>query len=312
MWRNDDTSYRVRSSSGTPSRRTNCVGTMCVLVTRYLSMRWSICCGRPLVHHHDGVPDVDRRTREHEHRGVVQRRADDVHVVVERLQPEQVQHPAERPAAGLGIDVLQRAAHALGSPRRARRVVHHQAHLAVRGHRGRLAGLQVLVRAEGVDLAADHDPALGGEADLVGRSLGVLGEARVRDEDLRFTVLHDVRDLGADEMPVDRDEVEARLADGEVELEHLGAVGQEHRDRVAGPEAHRPQPVHQLVARREQLAGGDLALVGVDEGQMLGVGLGDLPEPEGWGFGGRCGHGAGFSVVGAATCRGCGTRRRCR
>jgi len=45
MWRSDDTSYLERSSSGTLRRRTNCVGTMWVLVTLYLSIRCSICCG---------------------------------------------------------------------------------------------------------------------------------------------------------------------------------------------------------------------------------------------------------------------------
>ena len=89
---------------------------MCVFVTLYLSIRCSICSGVHLSMTHDRVPDVDRRAREDEHRGVVQRRADDVHVVVERLQPEHEQHPAEAVAAGLGVDAGQRAAHALGRP----------------------------------------------------------------------------------------------------------------------------------------------------------------------------------------------------
>ena len=38
-----------------------------------------------------------------------------------------------------------------------------------------------------------------------------LGEAGVRDEHLRLAVVDDVRDLGTDEVPVDRDEVEAGL-----------------------------------------------------------------------------------------------------
>ena len=81
---------------------------MCVFVTRYLSMRCSICCGVHLSMTTTRVTDVDRGAREHEHRGVVQRRADDVHVVVERLQPEQEEHPAEAAATGLGIDAGQR------------------------------------------------------------------------------------------------------------------------------------------------------------------------------------------------------------
>jgi len=45
MCRSDETSYCARTSSGRPSRRTNCVGTMCVLVTRYLSIILSMPSG---------------------------------------------------------------------------------------------------------------------------------------------------------------------------------------------------------------------------------------------------------------------------
>ena len=48
MWRSDDTSYFALASSGTPSRRTNWVGTMCVLVTRYLSISRSMSSGAHL------------------------------------------------------------------------------------------------------------------------------------------------------------------------------------------------------------------------------------------------------------------------
>ena len=45
MWRSDDTSYCVRSSSGSESRRWNCVGTMWLFVTLYCSMRRSMSAG---------------------------------------------------------------------------------------------------------------------------------------------------------------------------------------------------------------------------------------------------------------------------
>ena len=152
------------------------------------------------------------------------------------------------------------------------------------------AAFRSVVGAEGVDVAADREASVGGEPDLVGRGLGVLGEAGVRHEDLGFAVLHDVRDLGPDEVPVDRDEVEAGLADREEQLEHLGAVRQQHRDRVAALEAQGAESVYQLVARGQQLSGGDLALVGIDEREVVGERLGDLPESERRRVGGRGGH----------------------
>ena len=62
MWRSEDTSYLSRTSSGSASRRWNCVGTMCEVVTRrssmsrsmssgsHLSMRTIVCprCSEPL------------------------------------------------------------------------------------------------------------------------------------------------------------------------------------------------------------------------------------------------------------------------
>src|SRR5204863_1645855 len=102
-----------------------------------------------------------------------------------------------------------------GTPGGAGRVVHHDAARAVgRGGR-RLARLQRVIRPETGDVAADGEATVGREVDLVGRRRCVVGEVSVRDERLRLTVVHDVRDLGADEVPVDRDQVETRLTDRE-------------------------------------------------------------------------------------------------
>ena len=49
--------------------------------------------GQPLVHEHDGVAQVQRRAPEAQHGGVVQRRADDVDVVVLGLDAEEEQQP---------------------------------------------------------------------------------------------------------------------------------------------------------------------------------------------------------------------------
>ena len=203
-----------------------------------------------------------------------------MHVVVERLQAEHVQHPAEPVATRLGVDTGERAPHALRAAGRTRRVVHDEAHGAVVGHRRRLARRQLLVRAEARDVTADGETSIGREVDLVGRGGCGLGEACVRDEHLRFAVGQDVRDLGPDKMPVDGDQVEAGLADGKEQVEDLTAVREQHRDGIALLQTHGPQPVHDLVARREQLTRADLVLLGVDECEMVGSGLRDRPEAE--------------------------------
>ena len=51
------------TSSGSASRRWNCVGTMWLVVTRYRSIELQHALRRPLVHQHDGVAEVQRRRR---------------------------------------------------------------------------------------------------------------------------------------------------------------------------------------------------------------------------------------------------------
>ena len=46
---------------------------MWVVVTLYFSMSRSMLLGRPLVHQHDGVTNVQRRAPEAQHRRVVER-----------------------------------------------------------------------------------------------------------------------------------------------------------------------------------------------------------------------------------------------
>ena len=45
MQRHEETSWRARTSSGSASRRWNCVGTMWLVVTRYFSMSSSMPSG---------------------------------------------------------------------------------------------------------------------------------------------------------------------------------------------------------------------------------------------------------------------------
>ena len=104
MCRSEDTSYLARTSSGSASRRWNWVGTMCDVVTRRSSMSAQHVLGQPLVHQHDGVPEVHRRAPEAQHRRVVERRADDVDVVVLGLDPEEEQQPGQPERGLLGGD----------------------------------------------------------------------------------------------------------------------------------------------------------------------------------------------------------------
>jgi hypothetical protein len=64
----------------------------------------------------------------------------------------------------------------------------------------------------------------------------------VRDERLRGAVLEDVGDLGADEVPVDRHDVEAGLDRGEERGQHGRAVGHLDREAVADPQSRGAQP----------------------------------------------------------------------
>jgi hypothetical protein len=145
--------------------------------------------------------------------------------------------------------------------------------------RGGLAVLELRIRPEARDFA-DGEALLLREPDLLDGGRALVGESLVSDEHLRLGVLNDVRDLRAHEVEVDRDEIKAGLERGEVQLENLDAVRQHHRHRVAGLETERAQPVDDLVGRLEQLTRPHLALVGIDDRQLLGLLPGDAPESE--------------------------------
>ena len=70
-------------------------------------------------------------------------------------------------------------------------------------------------------------------------AVACVGEARVRDEDLRLAVVDDVRDLGPDEVPVDRDRGRSRPGcTARYSSNTSSRVREQHRDGVAGLEAH--------------------------------------------------------------------------
>ena len=101
----------------------------------------------------------------------------------------------------------------------------------------------------------------------------------------RLAVVHDVRDLGADEVVVDRGQVPTRLHGREVERHHLGPVREHGCHPVARGQTERAQAVHETVGGREQLPVGDLRPGRVDHGEAPRILLGQLPEPHGVGHG---------------------------
>ena len=99
-------------------------------------------------------------------------------------------------------------------------------------------------------------------------------------EDLGPGVLEDVGHLGRHQVVVDGNQVPAGLQGGQVDLQHLGAVGQQGGHDVAHGEPLGPQSMHHLVGPAQQLARPDLVALGRHEGQVVGVFLGQRPEAE--------------------------------
>ena len=120
----------------------------------------------------------------------------------------------------------------------------------------------------------------GGETRFIGRGCGHLAEALVRNEGLGARVLEDVRHFGGHEVVVDGNQVPARLQGGQVDLDHLGAVGEQGGDDVAHSEALSPQRVNHLVGPAQQLSGPDVVAFGGHQGQVVGVFLSQGPEAE--------------------------------
>lgn len=234
--------------------------------------------GRPLVHQHQPVADVQGRARELEDRGVVERRADEVHVAVERPDAEDGEEAAE--IRLLGELAGQRAPDTAGAAGGARGVVHDPAEGTVGGHGTGLSVEEFGVRAETLD-GADRVPLRRSELRLVGGVPGGVGEAFVGDQDLGPGVGDDPGDLGSDEVVVDGDEVEARLRGCEVGDEELDAVGQDDGEGVAAFEAGGAQSVDEAVGRLVQPPGGPLLAGGGDQDDALGVGAAWAQKPLG-------------------------------
>jgi hypothetical protein len=113
----------------------------------------------------------------------------------------------------------------------------------------------------------------------LGDDLGQLaGEPLVAEERLRLGVLDDVRDLGADEVVVDRRDVAADLRAGEVGGQHLDRVRQHEGERVVGLHTDGLEPVGDPVGGGVELARRQDRAVGGHEDLPVGVGGGDAEE----------------------------------
>ena len=86
-------------------------------------------------------------------------------------------------------------------------------------------------------------------------------------------------------MPVHGGDVEPALERCETDRYLFEAVGQHRRDLVARLQPERPQAVHDLIGERVELTEGHLLMIGINDGEMLGIGFGDLPETQDVGVG---------------------------
>ncbi len=232
----------------------------------------------PPVHQHDGVAHVQRHRRPVVDRGVVGGCLGDLHVVVVGHGPEEHEQ-APRPCGGLvGMGVAQPPAHPLGPAGGARGVEHERPGRQVVG-----PGLRLTVDELGEGPEARHPAhreAVGlGRHAVLEDPHRLVGEARRDDQRLRLRVVDDVGDLGAHEVPVDRRDVEAALVGRQADRDLLEAVGQHGGHLVAPLQPQGPQPVDDPVGERGELTEGHLPVLGIDEGEVVGVGLRDPPEP---------------------------------
>ena len=194
---------------------------MWLVVTWCSSMRRSISSGVHLSISTTVWPDVQRVARPHQHGRVVERRAGDVHVAVVRAArrtcPGSRRSSSPRSSGSMSTSA---ALHALGLAGGARRVVHGGAGDAVRRARCR-AGRRSARRRAGTRRRRRRRSGRSAGTSSLGQRLAPASSAKrsSADEHLGVAVVDDVGDLGADEVVVDRREVQADLQGAEVELD---------------------------------------------------------------------------------------------
>ena len=236
--------------------------------------------GRPAIHQHHRVAQVQVVGRKVDDRRVIHRRHHKMHPVVARRDAEREQEHRLHARHLLGRQVAKRPPNPLGTARRARGVGHRRAGKPVGRHRVRLRRgerREALVALHRIHAEAARRLI----ADAVQRLLRQLrGLGRVEDS-LRRAVGDDVAGLGRRQVVVQRREVEPRLRHRHEELQHLRPVLQHHGDAVALLNAHRPQPMNQLVRTGEQRGKGHGLSVRLHHRDVVGVGLRLLPETKG-------------------------------
>ncbi len=230
------------------------------------------------VHQYDRMAELDGDRREVEHRRVVERRAAQVHVPVERRQPEQAEEPGAGGRDAVRVLAGERAPHALRAARGARCVDHGRA-LGARRRAAFASGAKFGQRREPGD-GADGEPGGWGDPRLIRRRRRDGGEPLVRHERARAAVAEYVGDLGGGQVPVDRHHVQPGLHRGEEQREDRGAVGQHPGHAVAWAEPERPQAPADLVGPRGQSGVADDRAVRLDHRRAVRVLRCDGPQAD--------------------------------
>ena len=147
----------------------------------------------------------------------------------------------------LGGQAAELAEDALRIARRARGVVHDVADGAVGRVGGRLGVAHARRRSRSPAMSPTAKQIDEGSSASSAASSATSANRSWADERLGPGVRQDVGDLGADQVVVDGHQVPAGLQGGEVELEHLDAVGQHVATTSPGCRSMRPQAVDHLV-----------------------------------------------------------------
>ena len=182
-------------------------------------------------------------------------------------------------ALGVGIDLGERALHALRLAGGARRVVHRRARRPVLGHRRRLRGRRA--RRTTGSPGSPRAPA-GSRRGMPASSAAALasvGEALVADEHLGVGVLEDVRDLGRRQPVVDRHVVQAGLQRREVHVHRVSTRSGSTAATVSPLSIPRLRSACTTwLARASTSPASVLGAVGIDDREVARILFGVLPE----------------------------------
>ena len=196
--------------------------------------------GLEAVHQHDRVAELDRDRREVQHRRVVERRAAQVHVVVEGASEKIPKNQVAVHGTWSGSSPVSGRRTPLGRPDVPE--VYTMGAPAVRGS-GRPPGPSAPSAANDANpgTAPTANRASGSISGALGRLRRDVGEPLVGHEGRGAAVVQDVGHLGGGQVPVHRHHVQPGLGGREEQRERLGAVGQHPGHGGAGAEPERLQ-----------------------------------------------------------------------